>query len=125
MHCLDKVFQLAQTSEGPEFEHFARHVDALEDIAQLLGPRQGISMASKARKLGVDFIKGHAVATIIAVVGPKGQFAVRKDVGNNLCDVSDLVVCLILANVKDLVMHKVSRGREATGDRLADIEDMN
>jgi hypothetical protein len=121
---LDEVFQLVQTCEGSEFEGFVRHADALKQVAQFSGAGQDISAASKARKLGMDFIKGHTVAAIIAAVAPKRQPAVRKGLGDDLRDLSDLIILLVIAHVKDLVMHDTSRGVEAAGDGLADIEKM-
>src|SRR5262245_7450871 len=121
---LNQISQLVKSRKRSELEALLRHANALKQLIQLSGTHQRISTASKAGQLGMDFRERYAVATIIAAVGAKRQLAAWKDIGDDLGDLSDLIIGLIIANVEDLVMDDISWRLEATGDRIADIEEM-
>jgi hypothetical protein len=67
----DEVLELLKAGKSPVGKYFIRHVDAPEDLEELLGTAARVPAALKARKVLPDFIKRHAVAPVIGTRGTK------------------------------------------------------
>src|SRR3989304_2723241 len=76
-------------------------------------------------KLGVDLVEANTIAAIVSIAMAKGQVAVRKSVGDDFSDLSDLVVLRGRADIEDLLVNEVSRRFENASDGMSYILDMD
>src|SRR5690606_25768596 len=98
----EEVLEHLQPREQARLEQLLREADALEDGPELLGAAAGVPLAGEAGQRGGDLVEAHAVAAVVRAAVAERELAAGEDVGDDLGDLTDLVVVAGVADVEDL-----------------------
>ena len=109
------MLQLLKACIRAKIEDCWSHVNALKQAQQLLRAGSQIPPASEAGKKGVDFVEVDAVAPIVPIPLTDAQIAAFKRIGDDLCDLTDLVVLRGRTDVENLVVDNLPRSIEHAG----------
>ena len=71
------------------------------------------------------FIKGGTIAAVVATWSAKVNSAAVKDLPDNGGYFANTVILLVVADVKDLVVHGLAGRLQSEDDRLADVLDVD
>src|SRR5215213_3835212 len=104
-----QVLQLAQPGEGRGIELALAHVDVLEEAAHLLGALARRPFATEARQDLPDLVEAHTVAAVVAGVTAELDAAVGECLADRLGDLADAIVVVVVADIQDLVAHRLTR----------------
>src|ERR1700754_3815083 len=69
----------------------------------------------------MDLIEAYAIAPVVPITGSKAQRASRKSIGDNLGDLSDLIVFRRRADVEDLIVNEISRRLQRASDCMRNV----
>ena len=72
-----------------------------------------------------DLVKGGPVAAVVSAWPAKGHGAAVKDLSDYGGNFANAVILLVVADVKDFVVHCLTRRLQGEDDRLADVLDVD
>src|SRR5689334_8170617 len=84
-----QVLELLQAREGAELVGVGRHLDALEQLAQLPRAVARAEVALEAGKLAMNAIEVHAIAARVAARRAHGNLTARELFRNDLRELAD------------------------------------
>src|SRR6516164_2560215 len=119
------MLQLFQPRETSEQEHLLGHPNPLEDRAQLARAELGRPATGEIGQVPADLAERGAIAAIVAAWPAETDAATVKDLSDDRGDFANPVILGVIADVENLVVHRLARRFESEDHGLADIFNMD
>ena len=119
------MVQLLEPGKLSKEKHFLGYSDPLKDFTQLTHAELGGPATPEFRQMTTDPFKGGAIAVVVAARPAKGDRAAFKDLSDDGGNFPNSVVLLVVADIEDLVVHRLARRLQCEDDRLANVLDVD
>src|SRR6185312_12837132 len=98
-----------------------RHLDFLEDAAQLLRSSLDVPPAVEVGQVLADLLKGDAIAPVVAVIVADRNRTAGKNSSDRFDNIANPIILIVVSHVEYLVGDRLSGSFETGNNGIADI----